>query len=845
MLINYIKLATRLLFRNPFFTFVNVVGLSTGFAVFYILSQHSWYELNSDQYHKDHERIYRLYFDLYHNTGVEWGHFLSGAVPPVFESIVKEKYTEIESATRIIHQSNFDQVRWAGPQTDTAGWSELDPKTIFSVIGEDGKKHFFTETNTVYADDNLFEFFTIPLLVGAPENVLANPDAIVLSSSTAVKYFGKGDPRGKVITLGENESFTVAGVFRDLPKNTHLKFDLVLSMERIKYATENVNPFMRCAQTYFKIARGQSVTDLEKKLNEEYKLNWDVFTISFPGSTLTFVLQPLKDVPFRVFDNDVFAPKSLYIAEAFQVVAIIVLVMALINYLNLKLSQNTGRMKELATRKTAGASRYDFIKQFMIESLIINILAILVALTLIQLLAGPLETWFHFYLPNWNEMSISTVIAFSLVITLGALIAGLIPAFSVWRMTTQRMLRHKKSSTGSLFVQTTTVAQFVSAISLIIWLFSVSKQVDFVTTDSWGLNRKSVVVVELPKEETGNNGRALKIRLFKNELLSTPGIEDVALSTTVAGDLVDNPLGFERLDTTAVWVVSKSDGGVDERFIPFYGLKLLAGRNFLPDNPADNRSIIISRQTAKNVGLQPEAAIGKIVDVGKHPMRPFGIHAEIIGVIEEHRYNPLYLESGINTTNKGTVLTYGDFLFPRNKPSKLSIRINGETFGKTIDRVEKMYKHIFPDQIFHWYLLDDHMNRHYEAENIARNQILLFTCIAIGIACLGLLGMISNKVLQKTKEIGIRKVLGAELHHIARILLNTTIKQVGVATAIGIPVALLLTEQYLSKFAERITLQWWHFVFPIVILTGILLSSIAAVLWKATRTNPVDSLRYE
>jgi putative ABC transport system permease protein len=291
--------------------------------------------------------------------------------------------------------------------------------------------------------------------------------------------------------------------------------------------------------------------------------------------------------------------------------------------------------------------------------------------------------------------------------------------------------------------------------------------------------------------------------------------------------------------------VSKSDGGVDERFIPFYGLKLLAGRNFLPDNPADKRSVIFSLQTVKNVGLNPATAIGKVVRIGKYPWRPFGTEAEIIGVIEEHRYNPLYLESGINIANRGTILTYGNFLYPKNKPLKLSIRINSQNIGQTIETIEKHYMRIFPERLFHWYFLEDHMNTHYQSENIARNQILLFTCIAIGIACLGLLGMISNKVVQKTKEIGIRKVLGAELHQIAQILLNTTIKQTMISTAIGIPVAFYLTQQYLEKFSERISLQWWHFTLPIGILIVILFVSIASVLWKATRTNPVDSLRYE
>jgi putative ABC transport system permease protein len=844
MLLNYLKLATRLLIRNPFFTSINLLGLSVGFAVFYILSQHSSYELKSDQFHKDHERIFRIYFDLFHNTGVEWGHLVSGCTPPVFTSMVKEKYTEIETATRIIHQNNFDQVRWAGPQPDTAGWSELNPKMVFSVITGKGEKNSFIEEETVYADPNLFEFFSIPLLSGSPHSVLSGADNIVISVATARKYFGDADPVNKIMTLDDSSSFTVTGVFQDLPSNSHLTFKIVLSTVRIQHATENVAPFMRSSQNYLKVRKGISLGELEKKLNQEQKIHWD-FTGSFPGSVLTFFLKPLKDVPFQVFDNDVFTPKSKYIAGAFQLVAIVVLVMAWINYLNLKLSMQAGRMKELGARKTAGASRNDFIKQFLMESLFINGIAVLIAFTLVQLTADLLQTWFHFYLPDWNEITASTAIAFLVMMTAGIMIAGFLPAISVWRMTTRKILGYKKLTDGGagLFVQATTVVQFVSAIALIVWLFSVSKQVDFVTSDTWGLDRNRVIVVEMPaeiREQSSSN-----VDYLKNELLSSAGVDDVALSTTVAGDLVDNPIGFNRTDTTAVWVVSKSDGGVDERFIPFYGLELLAGRNFLPDHPSDKRSVIISRQTARNVGLNPETAIGKIVWVGKYPWTVHGTEAKIIGVIEEHRYNPLYLESGINNANRGTILTYGDFLFPKNKPLKLSIRISRQNIGQTIETIEKHFMRIFPDHLFHWYFLEHHMNIHYQGENIARNQILLFTCIAIGIACLGLLGMVSNKVVQKTKEIGIRKVLGAGLYQIANILLKTTVKQTVLATIIGIPVSVFLTEQYLQKFSERITLQWWQFIVPAGILIVILFITISSVLWKATRTNPVDSLRYE
>ena len=842
MLFNYFKLAIRLLIRNPFFTFINVLGLSVGFAVLLVLWQHADYGLKADRFHKDHKRIFRLYFDFYHNTGVDWAHYLCGAFPPAFTSIAKEKFTEIENTTRILHQINFDDIMWAGPQTDTGGWSNLDPKIVISYIAKDGQRHSFRETNAAYADPNLFEFFSIPLITGEPNSVLSSPNAIVISSATAKKYFGNDDPMGRVLILNDSESFTVTGVFHDLPKNSHLNFELVFSTLGILHAIENVTPFQQSAHNYFKLRNAVSVADLENKLNIEQRRLWDFK--SWPGATLSIFLQPLKDVPFRIFDNDAHVPQSRYLFHAFQVVAMMVLVMAWINYLNLKLSRQAARLKELGSRKAAGAGKSDFIKQFLVESMVINSMAILVAVTLIQLLKYPLETSFQFYLPARTEIPLSSLSVFGGMMIVGVLIAGLHPALSAWPVTIHKSLRYNRlpeRRTG--FVQVSAVFQFVSAIVLIVWLFSVSTQVDFVTSDTWGLDRNRVVIIDMPV--MGHNDISVEINTLKNEIISTAGIDDAALSTTVAGDLLENRLGFNRTDTTSLWTVPKSDGGVDERFIPFYGLKILAGRNFIKDNPADRRSVILSRQAAKSVGLEPEEAIGKMLRVEKYSWRPFGTLAEIIGVIEDHRYNPLYRETGIANGNRGTILTYGDYLFPKSQALKMSVRIKGDDINDIIPRIQERYVEIFPDQIFHWYFLNDHMNVHYKSEKVARNQILLFTCIAIGIACLGLVGMISNRVVEKTKEIGIRKILGAKLGHIVRILINTTIKQVTVATLIGIPLAHYLTQQYLEKFSERIILEWWHFAFPTAMMIAILFFTIASVLWKAVRRNPVDALRYE
>jgi len=244
------------------------------------------------------------------------------------------------------------------------------------------------------------------------------------------------------------------------------------------------------------------------------------------------------------------------------------------------------------------------------------------------------------------------------------------------------------------------------------------------------------------------------------------------------------------------------------------------------------------------MGWTPEEAIGKNVLVGKHQWRPFETRCEVIGVIEDHRYSPLYKQTTVASANHGTLLTYRNYLFPKNQQARMSLRLTKGT-DQLIETIREKFQRIYPGKLFHWYFLDDHMNTHYQSEQIARNQITLFTAIAIGIACLGLLGMISNKVVSKTKEIGIRKVLGARLYQIGQILLSQTFKQIGIAIIVAIPMAYFLTQSYLQKFSEQVTLQWWHFTLPVAILILLLLVTVASLVWKAARRNPVEALKYE
>lgn len=844
MLLNYLKLSLRLLARNPFFTFINVAGLSVGFAVFFVLWQHSTYELKSDQFHKDHNRIYKAYCDFYFAQGDVWTHYIYSTLPPILIKLAKEKNPEVEEVTRLIHQNNFNAIRWRGPQTDTAGYSEQSTQVIISFYDRGGEKYSFSETKAGFADPNFFQFFSLPLVVGTPRDVLNQADAIVLSETTARKYFGQENPVGKTLLLNDTKSFTVTGVFKDIGHNSHLNIDLLFSTLNIYAVMESSDPYQETAVGYFKLSENADMSKLSLSLAHETDLNWPFIRMkSFPGSTVEFHFQPLKDVPFHVQGNDNYVPKSKFKLQLFLIVGFVVLAMAWINYLNLKLSTQASRMKEMAARKTAGAGIIDFMKQFLMESILISVLSVALALTLIQIFKSPLETLLQFYFPDWSGIDQWTLLVFLGVMILGIMIAALHPASVMWKSTIRSMLNSSKTFSERInFIKITSVIQFIGAIVLIVWLTTTFSQVSFIMKDSWGVNRDGVIVIELPENDS-IVGISLDVEKFKNELLTINGVEDVAVSSTVTGDLIRNRVGFEPIGHGYSWVVPKSDGGVDERYIPFYDLKILAGRNFMRDNPADRDAVIISREVASSIGWSPEEAIGKVVSVEKYSWRGIRSNAEIIGVIEDHRYSPLYLETSLSESNRGTILTYGNYLFPKNQPLRLSIRVNASKH--LIEEIGDKFKSNFPEKIFEWHFLHEHMNVHYQSEQIAQNQVMLFSMVAIGIACLGLLGMISNKANAKVKEIGIRKVLGARVSHIGQILLNTTIKQIGIAILFGIPISFILTRQYLQKFSERVDLNWWHFALPVAILILIMLATVGTVVWKAAKSNPVEALKYE
>jgi putative ABC transport system permease protein len=834
MLLSYLKLSLRLLARNPFFTGINVIGLAIGFASFYALWEYAITELKADQYHKDADRIARIgvNWQWTDDGGKTWGSLIAGITLSSVMPRVSEDFPEVKSMLRIINQPALE------PTVVNHG-----NKIIITIEDQKGLPRVFKEEKVAYADPNLFTFFTIPLVYGQPDQVLNGANFVVLSKSIAEKYFGKKDPTGELLKLNDSITLKVSGVYKDLPHNSHLNFELVISNAGLENRWSTAQVWTYC---YVKL-NNPEFKKFEAKLNERNGEYYAKSLRNFPNAKIDTFIQPLAEIPFsQNFVGDNFYSRSKPFLFTLAFIALSVLAMAWVNYINLSVNRATRRFKEIATRKVSGAGAADMVLQFITESFMTNVLAIALAFTLIQIVRQPFFILFNIQIDEFSSLSPDSIIIFLVIIISGIVLSGIYPAMISMAYQPRALFNLKSTSHGNRVVPSLlTISQLAVAVIFILLGFTVSQQLNHVLTMNTGINKEEVVVIDAPVVKPDNYTEI--VNSLQNQISDNSQVKSVTSSSSDITDIngLENPV-TRRVGADLSFGM---DGNtVDENYLPFYGIKLLAGRNFIRDDQSN--AILISRFAATRLGFKvPEDAIGSRISlylqVGNWK------DAEVIGVFENFRIDSFLnmSQSSTEATNegRGVILMYKSQLFADaiSNPEKISIRLSPQNFEETIASIQALYEQQFPGNAFTWYFLNKQASQVYVHEKTARNQIVLFTALAIFIACLGLLGMISNKVVEKTKEIGIRKVMGAQLYQIAQILLNTTVKQIIVATIIGIPVAYYLTQQYLEKFSERIDLQWWHFALPVVMLVTIMFLTISSVLWKAAKSNPVEALKYE
>lgn len=795
MLINYIKIAFRNMVRHKEYSFINVLGLTFGLTCCLLIALYIHHELSYDDFHKQADRIYRVVEDI-----------------SVAGSRTSLASTTGAAGPALVH--DFPEVlrvvRFNGA----------------TMLVSNGEKRF-QENNIFFTDSTVFDVFTFPLLKGNPNTALATPFSIVLTRETAARYFGTMDPLGQTLVIDNEYSFTVTGVLQDIPSNTHLRFDMLLSMATREAASPGwLDGWDWSAYTYVQLAPGGNEVSLQQKFPQ--------FVSRHTGSKMwerdqhDLILQPLTAIHLHsIRTGESGSPGSLSNLYFFSFITIFILLIACINFVNLTTALAVRRAREIGMRKAIGGTRMQLVLQFLSESVLLSLLASFLAIGFCDLLLPFFQTLSGIPVVLKSIVTpLQVVIYFSIVLTIGCL-AGSYPAILLSGLRTVSVLNgwHKGSPQGSSLRKGLIVLQFTISMVMIAGTIIVFTQLRYIQQHDLGYDGDPVLVLSFGDDSDVQQ----HIDAIKGGLLSNPDIDRIATSSHVPGK---RPREIRTTMKTEGGMIRTADMcvlAVDYDFIPFYGILLTAGRGFslLYVNDA-TEAFMINEAAAAQLGfLHPEEITGKQLSLGEQK-------GTIIGVVKDFHYESLHKRiEPLLIRMRNQSLSY------------FSMRIQTKTIANTLDDLEKKWYTLAPHRPFDFFFLDDHLDQQYRADSQFGKMFGVFAFIAITLACLGLLGLTSFTVQQRTKEIGIRKVLGASVTRVVALLSKDLIRLVLVSVVIAAPFEWYIMNLWLQNFAYRITIQTWMFLLAggLVLLIAVLTVSFQS--FKAAIANPIDSLRNE
>ncbi len=810
MLKNYLTIAFRNLTKHKFYSLLNIVGLSVGLCSFILITQYVLDELSYDQYNTDLHRIYRMDFkgvigDSQFNTAL--------ASAPTAKTMLTD-YPEVEDAFRF---------------RGTGNW----------FIRRKGGEESFKEEKAIYADANFFTFFSIPLLSGDPDNCLKNPNTIVMSEKLASKIFGDDNPVGQSVILDNKEQFEVTGVFQEIPDNSHFHYDLMLSMESREESRSPVWMSFNFT-TYLKLKPGSDPALLEAKfpdlirkyIGPEIKkfMGMDLDQFKSSGNQAEFSLFPLADIHLKSNKLGELEPNGdITYVYLFSAIALFILILACINFMNLSTARSANRAKEVGIRKVMGAYKSHLIKQFLSEAFLITFISTLIA-TGMALLT----------LPLFNELASKSIAtedlltgSFFLMATLIAVIVGLLagsyPAFYLSGFRPIAVLKGKLNlGTKSSGIRSTLVVlQFTVSIMMIIGTAIVFDQLNYIQTKKLGFNKNRILMVQ----DAWLLGD--KVQSFKNELLADSRITNGTIASFLpVGTTNNNNVWFPGTSPSNDQTYVFHNYRIDHDYLETLGMELVEGRNFSKEFQTDSTAILINEAAAKQLGFdQPVGE--KLSTYGGNSDTPEIITYKVIGVVKDFHFTSLRENIAPLIFQLGKARGY------------VSIKIDGERIPEVIESVKSKWNEFAPGQPFSYSFLDDRFNAMYKAEQQIGNIFSVFAFLAIFIACLGLYGLASFTTEQKTKEIGIRKVLGASISSIVILLSREFIKLVAISFVISSGLTFYFMKDWLEDFAYRTNLNPGTFLLAGLLALVIAWLTMGIQSYRAARMNPANSLRDE
>jgi putative ABC transport system permease protein len=805
---NYLKIAFRNLWKNKGFSAINILGLSVGIATCLLITLYVADELSYDKYNDKASRIYRVNVDL--KFGGAEQKFAVAAAPLAF-TMVKE-YPQIENAVRF---------RGYGPSVIKKGDQNIK------------------EDRIIFADSTLFFVFTLPMISGDPKTALTEPNAVVITKSMATKYFDKINPIGKVLRFDNKNDYKVTGVIKDVPKNSHFNYDFFVSLSGSDESRNDIWPSFNF-NTYFLLRKDVDPKLIIAKMQETtQKYMWpqvqqmmkvDAEEFKRSGNYVNLSLIPLTDIHLH---SDRIAELSanidIQIVYIFSLVAVFILLIACINFMNLSTARSANRAKEVGVRKVLGTQRSNLVSQFLTESVLMSLLSFIVA-TLIAFLLMP----FFNQLAS-KQLSLSPVehpVLFPALMGLAVLVgllAGSYPAFYLSAFKPIEVLKGKLQSgfKNSYLRSSLVVFQFAVSITLIIGTIIIYDQLMFIQNKKLGFNKEQVLIVK--------NAYVLanQSEVFKNEVSKFKEVQTASLSgyLPVPSSRSDQPF-FPEGEINTERAVSMQYWPIDHNYIKTLGMEIKNGRNFSKDFLTDSSGVLINESAAKLFGFKD--AVGKKITSFKDVNHPEDKSTyTILGVVRNFHFESL-------RQNIGALCMY---LGPST--DAIAFRLNGENIAATVKNIEALWKKMAPSEPFTYSFLNEDFNRMYESEQRSGKIFISFAILAILIACLGLFGLATYAAEQRTKEIGIRKVLGATVGSIANMLSRDFLKLVIIAALLAFPLAWWAMHTWLQNFAYRIDISWWVFVIAGMIAILIALFTISFKAIKAALANPVKSLRTE
>ena len=816
MIKHYLKVSFRNLWKYKSFSAINILGLAIGMAACLLILQYVSFKLSFDQFHKNAKNIYRVVNDRYQQGKlIQHGTITYSGV----SKAMNDDYEEVAQHARI------------------APGGEV----IFTY---NNKK--IAEDQVIYADSNFLALFDFPLIAGNKRSVLKEPNAMIISESLVEKIFDyKGDDYnqfiGKALKYGTDSAlYKVEGILKNVPENSHLQFRILVSYKTLINAWKESDYDFTQSDFwhYVRLKPGTDYKVFNAQLGAFSQKHFQGNKIS--GSDETFYLQPLSKAHlYSDFEYEIGTTGSATVVWALLVIALFIVTIAWVNYINLATARSVERAREVGIRKVVGCERRQLIFQFLSESAIVNLMSMVLAIILVLLLQQAFNKLLNYqlslsYLLTKGLNGYSILIGLISIIIAGIFVSGLYPAFVLSSFKPIAVLKGKFSSSqkGIFFRKALVIGQFTVTIALIIGSLVVMKQIKYMNHKELGFNMDQVLIVKPPTLTNWDSTFISRTNSFKEELKQLAHVKAAATSWSVPGGDIGRSFNVRQADSATTNKFTVRRTAVDYDFLNVYGIRLIAGRNFTQadHDPRGSKlhNMLINRSAAKLLGFSsPENAIGKSILSGDRKW-------DVIGVVDDYHQKSLRypLEPII-------------FMPFYSTNSQISVKLTPGDPSGTIQQIKKKYEAFFPGNLFDYSFLDETFNKQYENEQLFKKSFGIFAGLAIFVACLGLLGLTMFATIQRTKEIGVRKVLGASVSNIVVLLTKNFLKLILLSTIVAFPLAWWAMHLWLEDFAYRVNIGWWIFILSGASALLIALTTISFQAIKAAIANPIKSLRTE